>query len=660
MKITSVLLLSLSVLLAFGCRSALQNADRKFLKGEYSSAIESYNELINESQLSESKKKLAYYNLAESYRLSNRLVEAMPYYKKAKDLGYAPDGVKFYYAQGLKQQGKYDAAIKLFSEYAKSGSNFNMQRLARDEVKSIEAVKQLTEKHPFIEINNCSELNTEAAEYSPMFWGDNLVYTATRDTQVIYEGTGGGFSDLYSYTYNPEDSCSGSSVYFDSLINTQGLHEASPTFSKDGKTMIFVRSNSGKRKEVFQEVNLYESRWNGKAWSEPKLVPVCKPNTWDGCPALSPNGKTLYFVSNRSGGFGGLDIYRATKNFKGEWGSVRNMGGKINSRGNEMFPYVSRDGKLYFSSNGHPGIGGLDLFVAIRKKGKVTVKNMGAPFNSSADDFAITFKDKKHGAFASNRTESKGDDDIFFFEDRTPKLKPVKYFLAGTAVEKKDSTEILLSNVSLKLVTEKGQVVDETQTDKDGRFRFKPELVMGPDYTIIADKSKYLKDTTIYITADKEVEDEEIKDRPEPIVEIVLEEKVNLTKDFYEELVREGEITLNNIYYDFDDWRIRADAAKELDKLVQFMNQHPQVKIELGSHTDDRGNDKYNLKLSQKRAESAVEYLVIRGINPARLIAKGYGETQQVVYRAETEDEHQLNRRTTVALLEGDEIFDKY
>ncbi|MEH0158570.1 OmpA family protein [Limibacter armeniacum] len=663
MRQTSALLLLIGLVAMVGCRSALQSADRRFERGEYNTAINIYDDILKKGSLPESKQKIAYYRMGESYRLSNRLVEAMPYYKQAKDLGYVPDGVKYYYAMGLKQKGEYDKAVNLFNEYIREGQNFDLQRLARTEVKAIEEIKKLQEPDPFIFINNCASLNTSQAEYSPIYWNDQLVYTAARDTDIIYEGTGGGYTDLYLYNYmESPDSCAGTSIYLDSLVNTPGLHEASATFSKDGKTMIFARSSSAKRKEEYKEVNLYESVWNGDAWSDPVLIPISLPDQWDACPALSPNGETLYFASNRPGGYGGVDIYRATKDYKGEWGNVRNMGSKINSRGNEMFPYVSKDGKLYYSSDGLPGLGGLDLFVATRKDGKISVKNMGAPFNSPADDFGISFKDKKNGVFTSNRESdmAKGNDDIYFFEDRTPLLKPIRYFLAGTAVEKKDTTEVILANVSLQLVDEGGKIIDEVTSDEKGYFRFTPQLVMGPEYEIVSDKVNYLKDTTSYTTADKEVEQEDVKDRPEKIVDIVLETKVDLTKDFYEELIREGEITLNNIYYDFDKWDIRSDAAKELDKLVQFLRQHPEVKIELGSHTDDRGGDRYNQKLSQKRAESAVEYLTYRGIDASRLVPRGYGEEQPVIYNAQTEEEHQLNRRTTIALLEGEEIFDQY
>ncbi|GAA4849122.1 OmpA family protein [Algivirga pacifica] len=644
----------------YSCSSPLKNGEKQFNRGKFETAIRTYNNLLEKGNLPNDKKKEVYYRIAESYRLSNRIQEAMPYYKKAKELGYVPDGVVFHYAMGLKQQGKYDQAVKLFTQYIKEGEDFDLQRRARTEVKYIEDIKKLQDPDPFIFINNCASLNTEEAEYSPVFWKDNqLVYSATRSKDLVFEGTGGGYSHLYLYEYDPLDSCQGTSAYLDSTINTPDLHEASATFSKDGQTLIFARSTYGDRKEEYKEVNLYTSTWNGSQWSTPQLMDISSPESWDGCPALSPNGKYLYFVSNREGGFGGLDIYRATKDYKGQWGSIRNMGSKINSRGNEMFPYVSEDGKLYFSSDGHPGLGGLDLMVARRKDGKIIVKNMGTPFNSPGDDFAITFRDKKHGAFTSNRQtpEAKGNDDIYFFEDRTPLLKPIRYYLAGQTVQKKDSLETTLTEVELQLINEKGEVIDRTVSDKDGKFRFTPELEIGPEYMLVSNKQNFLIDSSIYVTADKVVEQEDVKDRPEKIVDIVLQTKVDLTEDFYEKLMSEGEITLRNIYYDFNAWNIREDAAEELDKLVQFMKQHPEIKIELGSHTDDRGGDKFNQELSQKRANSAVEYLVLRGVSARRLVARGYGEEIPEIYDAQTEEEHQMNRRTTIALIQGEDVF---
>ncbi|NME66473.1 OmpA family protein [Flammeovirga aprica] len=651
------LLIAISIASLFGsCSSPLSVAEKHFLNGEYQPAIHKYENIVSSDKYTKEKPE-AYFKIAEAYRLSNRLVEALPYYKKAKDSGYENMDMYYYYAYGLELQGDYEKARKLFSRYAKEGDDRQLIRRAKDEIKQIDMVDSLSKVvDPFIEVTKCDAINTEASEYSPMFLKGDLIFASTRDTKdAVYHGTGEGYSSLYRYTFDKADSCNGTVTFFDSLINNPNFHEASATFNREGTYMIFAKSNSGHHKENYKEVDLYESRLEGGKWTEPTILNISSPQSWDACPALSTNGKTLYFASNRKGGYGGIDIYRSQLNTNGSWGKPRNMGPKINSRGNDMFPFVAPTGKMYFASDGHPGLGGLDLFEATRKNKKISIRNMGKPFNSSADDFGLVFLEKRFGAFTSNRIEGGGEaatDHIYFFSDKTPILKPVNYFLAGTAFSTKDTSRVLLAGVDVVLYTPEMELIEKVVSNKDGRYEFKTQLTMGDEYILTGDKEKYFKDSVYYTTADKEVDQDDVKDLPEKIVNWTLESEVELTKDFYDELVEEGEITLNNIFYDFDDYRIRPDAARELNKLVTLLKQHPNISIELGSHTDDRGSEKYNLKLSQKRAEAAVEYIVSRGIDPNRLEAKGYGELLPVEFNAETEEEHQLNRRTTIALLD--------
>ncbi|NLR89733.1 MULTISPECIES: OmpA family protein [Flammeovirga] len=648
------LLLFISVIsLVTSCSSPLKVAETHFDQGEYQPAIKKYEE-IAKSEKYKKEKPEAYFKIAEAYRLSNRMLEALPYYKKAKDAGYQNMDMYFYYAYGLELQGNYKKARSLFERYTKEGTNRQLIRRAKDEIKHLAVVDSLSKNtDPFIEITKCDAINSEADDYSPMFYKDQLVFTSTRDAETVYHGTGDGFSNIYQYTFDRADSCNGSVTFFDSLINSPKIHEASATFSKDGKYMIFARSNTGHHKENFKEVDLYESTFENGEWSTPTLLPISNPQSWDACPALSTNGKTLYFASNRKGGYGGIDIYRSKRNVNGTWGKPRNMGPRINSRGNDMFPFVAPTGKMYFASDGHAGLGGLDIYQATRKDNKITIKNMGQPFNSPGDDFGLVFLEKRFGAFTSNRADNgSGKDNIYFFSDKTPILKPVNYFLAGNSIAIKDTTESKLPEVTVQLQDIEGNVIEEVVSDTDGRYEFKTQLKMGDDYILIATKQKYFKDSVYYTTADKEVDQEDIKDRPEKIVDYTLESEVELTKDYYDELIEEGEITLNNILYDFDDYRIRVDAARELDKVVTLLKQHQNISIELGSHTDDRGSEKYNIKLSQKRAEAAVNYIISRGIDRDRLEAKGYGELLPVVFNAETEEEHQLNRRTTITLLD--------
>ncbi|MEN7550277.1 OmpA family protein [Rapidithrix thailandica] len=655
MKKFTLYFVSLSILFSWGCSSTFKTARKKYDRGEFNTAIGVFEKAMKEGN-SKNAGRINFY-IGECYRLSNRIWEAEPYYTQALQAGFTENDVIFHHAYALKANGRYEEASAKFQQYFTSGGDLNKRRRAKEEIEIIKNLAPLLEEHEYIKVTNCEALNSSNSEYAPVFYQDRLVFTSNRDAEKVYEATGTGFTDLFYYNIQDQDLCNGTVERFNEFINLPEFHEASPTFSHNGKTMIFARSNSGKKKEEYQEVNLYISRLEDDEWSEPEVLPISAKDAWDGCPAISADGKTLYFASNRPGGYGGLDIWRATKNSRGQWARVSNLGSKVNTSGNEMFPFVSRDAKLYFASDGHPGIGGLDIFVATRKSGKINIENMGKPYNSPADDFALTFKDPKTGFFSSNRNSAtaKGDDDIYYFVDETPELKKVNYYLAGTAYEEKEVENELLSNVALALINDLGERIDSTYSDSVGRYRFEPKLLMGVTYTIVAEKDSFLVQEVEYPTAGKEVDQ---KDLTEPETDIVLESEVHLAKDIFRGIETGKMFTLENIYYDYDKFDIRTDAAKELDKLVTFLKSNPDIRIELGSHTDSRERTRgYNIRLSKKRAKAAVDYIVSKGINPDRIEAKGYGATLPVVEDAITEEEHQLNRRTTIFILDDGEAL---
>ena len=396
------------------------------------------------------------------------------------------------------------------------------------------------------------------------------------------------------------------------------------------------------RLKGYSEVNLFFTRFRNGKWSEPVPLSINVADAWDSTPAFSPDGTTLYFSSTRPGGYGGADLYQAKINRRGRWVDVRNLGPEINSAGDDVFPYVSRDGSLYFSSDGHAGFGKLDMFRAVREGGHVTIENLGKPMNSSADDFGLYQFNLTKGFFTSNRRGGKGDDDIYTFINDDPDLKVVNYFLTGTTVTTDDAgQEIILPNTKVSLTTDNGEVLDEAFTSADGTFNFR--VYPEEHYDLIGEKTDYFtvrKDfTTIGKTVDKSTLTEFITD-------------VNFeTKIMMDPIVLEKAIVLDNIYYDLDKYDIRPDAALVLDSLVQIMNDNPEIYIELGSHTDDRAPDDYNLRLSLQRAQSAVSYIINEGIEAKRITAKGYGETQLIIKNAQTEDQHQRNRRTEFKVL---------
>jgi outer membrane protein OmpA-like peptidoglycan-associated protein/Tol biopolymer transport system component len=623
-----------------GCNSALQSfkkGEKRFKQGEYQVAIEHYEKAKAKNFVPA----LVNSSIASAYRLSNRIEKAAPYYREALAAGSKEDTTLFYYAYALKAQGSYKEAASQFEQYIKSGKNLKNKAMARKELENLPKIEEIMRDKTFYEIENLSLLNTSASEYSPALQSDTLVFSSSRKSN-IYKATGTGFDGIYTYNLKADSVAANDIKLFSTNVHMENVNEASPTFSRDGRTMVFARGNTGKRKGS-REVDLYISRFKDGKWSEPELLPISKPEAWDASPAISTDGKTLYFASNREGGFGGIDLYRATSDASGRFGRVVNMGPEINTAGNEMFPYVSDDGKLFFSSDGHPGLGRLDIFVANRKEGTITVKNMGIPMNSPADDFGIVFKDPQSGYFTSDREGGKGNDDIYSFADKTPDYKIVNYFLAGVTVTRDPQTneEIILGSTKIRFL-EGDKVIGETTTATDGAFKFKVQE--SKNYTIVAEKPTYFTRREFFSMSGRSIPQEQLV---KPVTDTTFHVKVPLDK------VEKNKIfVIENIYYDLDKADIRSDAAEELDKLVDFLKDNPTIKIELSSHTDVRAADEYNMKLSQRRAESAVNYLIKNGIDPTKITAKGYGETRLIAPDAQTEEEHQRNRRTEIKILE--------
>jgi peptidoglycan-associated lipoprotein len=369
------------------------------------------------------------------------------------------------------------------------------------------------------------------------------------------------------------------------------------------------------------------------------------PNSWNSTPAFSDDNRTLYFSSTREGGFGGVDLYSATVNGRGRWGNVRNLGPKINTSGNEMFPSTSQDGRLFFSSNGHPGLGKLDLFSAERKGGVTIITHLGGKMNSNNDDFGLYLYTPDKGFFSSDRTGGVGSDDIYTFKNDDPNLKIVNYFLAGTTTtHNEEEEEVILPGVNVRFYSSDSVLIGEVLTAQNGAFSFR--VSEEENYFIIAEKSDYFTTRKLFSTVGKSLDKSKLQD--------LVTNKTFETTILLEEIILDKAFELENIYYDFDSANIRTDAAVELDKLVTILEDNPPIKIELSSHTDSRGEPGYNLDLSKRRAESAVAYIISQGIDPSRIKARGYGENRLIIAEAKTEDDHEVNRRTEFKVTEYD------
>ncbi len=648
----------LAVLASLGaCQPAYKAAMAKFDQAEYTEAIPMLEDALSKSQHEHEKGKIHFY-IAEAYWRSNRPTKAVEAYSKALSEKYYNDRIGLHYGLALKAMGEYARAKEQFESFTNKGADRELVRRAKLELQYMKTIDSLNNNpNPYVTVKNLSTINTEGADYAPAIWGDKIVYASTESGNKVYAATGMGFSDLFYAKLNTNGL--GSDAYepqlLSQVLNKKGFHEAAPTFSKDGNTIIFARSNPGGKDAEFDNVNLYEARRNGAEWNEAELMDfISNENRFDSSPAFSIDGKTLYFASDRDGGYGGTDLYYCTRD-GGGWSRPKNLGKDINTPGDEMFPFVDAEGRLYFASDGHPGLGGLDLFEAVREEGIITIRNMGKPYNSPLDDFGLVkYGENNEGFFSSNRTGdgTKGGDDIYYFLDETPEIHIIHYLLAGqTFASEEGEGQDILPDVTLTLSDESGKEVEKIVSDADGKYQFKTELEMGKTYRLEGTRDRdYAKDDATIPTKNFAVDMSTVvaEDTTVIINQDLILNKTQLTVLLEEDA--EIEIT---ILYDLDKFFIRPDAAEELNKVVSFMKQYTDVKLELGSHTDVRGDDDYNQTLSENRAKSAVEYLVKNGIDKKRLVAKGYGETDLKIKDAKTEAEHQLNRRTTLKSLKN-------
>ena len=660
---SSVLLVALSLALGVtGCNSAMQaykKGVRHFDAGEYNLALTQFQKATKGTL---DPARLNYYT-AESYRLSNRFGEAVPFYQKAIEANTTEPDARFNYAYALKSQGNYAGALEQLQQYVANAPKTTAKSTldkARREVETLRAIDIIAKNKLLITLKNLGNLNSAGAEFAPVMRGEELVYTASRKEQV-YKNNGLPMLGLYKtkLPQNPDETGgvapAGAPEAFSTNVFQGDVNEGTPAFSKDGKTMVLARGNNGKRKGGL-DVDLYISRLGeGSTWSQPLRLPISDSTAWDGSPAFSGDGKTLYFASNRAGGAGGIDLYRTSIDASGRFSRPVNMGRDINTPGDEMFPYVAQNAKLYFASDGHPGLGKLDVFVATRSGGLTQVENMGQPINSPADDFGLIYTDPTKGFLASNRAGGKGDDDIYFFQEgpardtttiaQNPPGSPktVRYFIAGT-VSANETPVVPLDSARVRILDDAtGQPVAEVTTGQPGTFGKYP-LQEGKDYTILAERRGYLTRREAFTMQGKSIPQVFLtKSQTDTTFNVaLLLDRSILNKTF----------VLENIYYDLDKYTIRSDASPELDKIVVILKDNPTLKLELSSHTDSRAPDAYNNKLSQNRAKAAVDYIVSQGIVADRLVAKGYGETRLVVKNAKTEEEHQRNRRTEIKILE--------
>ena len=650
-----ILFASLALLLAVGACTYTQKiqdgtmaADRK----QYSVAVDMLQKEYRKSKSRVERGKLAML-LGESYKNINKSDESIEWYKTAYDNQAGVDALKEY-AYALKKAERYKEAMQAFKDLGiEIGSPYEYRReiLSCETAIGWKGIKRVEYEAAL------TDFNTGYAEYSPVLYRDRqLVFTSDRKAGKdadTYAWTGNAFSDLYTV-----DLGSNTVTPFDARLNTDD-NEGTAAFSQEYGEMFFTRCIGPKNEDAYCKLMVSERLEDG--WSVPRTLDFVREGINYSSPSLSADGQDLYFSCDHPDGWGGWDIWVAHRLANGEWGEPELMSRSINTLGNEKFPFIDAD-TLYFSSDWHTGMGGLDIFrtYKMRNGAWAPVFNLKPPINSGGDDFGFIVDHLnplpkgalQQGYFTSTRNEGIGNDDIYRFEKRVLPPEPVppkpvdvvyKMVLDGYVLEKiyqdpsNPNSKVLgrkplpASNVEITIGKEKRTV----QVGEDGMFTL--DLNENTDYDFLANHPGYLANTAKFST--KGIG----RDPDNP--ELHFEVEIVLNKIFLNR-----EIRLENIYYDYDQWNIREDAKPTLDELARNLELNPEIRIELASHTDCRGTTKYNEDLSQKRAQSAVDYLITKGIDASRLSARGYGESvpeADCLCARCTEEEHQLNRRTT-------------
>ncbi len=574
----------------------LATADEQMARGEYFDASKTYRKVYN--KLDKDRRSLrgeVAFKMAECHRLLSQNARASAAYQNAARYGYEDSLLNRHLAQTLHADGKYAAAIKAYEDYLATAPG---DVIAANGLAGAKMAVNNKEKTRYV-VRNAKLFNSRRADYAPMYFDNTYdrLYFATTNEKVNgtrrSEITGMKKADIWVATKNERGEWQ-RPVPVEGELNSE-LEEGIVSFTPDGSTMYLTvarrepNSNTG--------VEIYTSQRSDAQWSKPVKFEVTADTLSNyGHPAVSPDGNWLYFTSDMPGGSGGKDIWRI--NLKERAGSLENLGEWINTPGDEVFPYMREDSVLYFASNGHPGYGGLDIYRAVMtKSGGWNVTNMGQPVNSTADDFGITFGPGESGYFSSNRGDGRGYDHIFSFE-----LPELKITISGWVL---DRDEEPVPNAVIRIVGNDGS--NQKQIARpDGSFSF--PLDRGISYVMLAGAKGYLNSKREF-TSDLTEEDAEYE------VDFILS---SITKP----------VVIDNIFYDFDKASLRPESKTALDEMAQVLRDNPNVTIEMASHTDRIGSEEYNIKLSSRRAQSVIDYLISVGIDARRLQSQGYGKSR--------------------------------
>ena len=634
LQIIFLLIISLSL---SAQTTTLKNGAKQYNNLAYVDAIKTYEKLAIDGYKSVD----LFQKLGNSYYFNAKLKEANKWYNQLFDLKEKVEPEYYYrYSQTLKANEEYEKANSYLDQFYKMSQNDLRGNLYNNQKNYQEVIAKNSGR---FEIKNTS-INSKLSDYGSAIFGDKLIFSTSRDsigfTKVLSKWTSHSFTNLYAAKIN-EDGSLGKPEKFSKAMNTK-FHEATPIFTKDLKTVYFTRNNYnegkvGKDDKQIILLKLYKATLVNDKWDNIIELPFNSDLYSVAHPALSPDEKTLYFASNMPGTKGESDIFKVAINVDGSFGTPVNLLGQINTEGRETFPYITKENELFFASDGHQGLGGLDIFVTkLNQQGEPRdIINIGSPVNGPVDDFAFIIDNRTQlGFFSSNRKEGLGFDDIYSFKENKKLILECEQILKGIVTN--FETNQILDNAKITLFDENFIKLQETICDTNGFYTFNVEC--GKKYYVRAEKEEFeTKESAIIVpkTSGK-------TNLPLAVSKKVKEIKVgtDLSKTF----------DIKIIYFDLDKSIIRSDAAVDIAKIIQVMKDYPAMKVDVRSHTDSRQTFKYNESLSNRRVKATIAWMIKNGIDKDRISGRGYGEIQLINNCADgvecSEMEHQLNRRS--------------
>jgi len=641
-------IIALSIFLAFASLNAQdkkeKKAEEKFDDYSYSDAIASYEALLADGYTSEA----IYKKLGNANYFNANYDAASEWYGKLFELDGATIEAEYMYkyAQTLKSLEKYDDSDQWMQKFEASKRRDKRANQFAKNTNYLEKIKAQSGRYDFKNL----AINSNVSDFAPSFYGDQLVFATARDTGIVSKNTHlwnkAAFLNLFNADASGDEEFANPRK-FSKTLNTK-THESSTAFTKDGKTVYFTRNNSEGRKfardkEGISRLKIFRATLKNEEWTDITELPFNNAEYSAAHPTLSPDEKTLYFASDMPGSIGESDIFSVAIGDDGSYGAPVNLGDKINTEGRETFPFVSASNDLYFASDGHPGLGGLDVYATkINDMDDLYIVNLGEPVNSEEDDFSYVINDTtSKGFFASNRPGGKGEDDIYSFTQNTPPDLVCNTIVSGKV--KDLSTGTPLSGAKIAIFNSENEVVSETLSKNDGSFNMEANCKEG-DYKIVALKDEYDEGNEVF----------KINNANDTEGLIVALDKTVKRAPVGTDLAKY--LNIAPIYFDLDKSFIRPDAEITLNKVIEYLNVFPDMHIQVQSHTDVKAGTAYNLRLSKRRAKETMAYLIAKGISEERISQEGFGESKLVnnctTRESCTDEQHEENRRSEFIVVE--------